>query len=298
MSTDATERPPVGVTRTSEDLESELPALKEALARLEAREKTAAGFTAHYDNEGNFVRRTTRDEELADYLAGSFGFPKKASFNFLACVDELEKLGAISAEEARRAMRDYESLERNKPTPADALRYGAIGAVAGPTISGISDVIKGSKPFAPVAGQSGWKGVARNIAGTAVAGALGSGAVPIIRHHFDRRAKMKTLQQFMDEHEAQQEARAQGMAPKIAAPLLAATGKTPGRVLENAQRVGTALHNAPPGKGLGALKPKAPTIGIPGLPKPPPVPGGWGKPMMPAASESVSKALTLGKPKT
>lgn len=41
-----------------------------------------SGFTVEYDGDGKLLRRTTREEELAHYLAGSFGFPKKAEEKF------------------------------------------------------------------------------------------------------------------------------------------------------------------------------------------------------------------------
>lgn len=40
--------------------------------------KMASGLTVEYDGDGKLINRTTREEELAKYLAGSFGFPKKA----------------------------------------------------------------------------------------------------------------------------------------------------------------------------------------------------------------------------
>lgn len=40
--------------------------------------KMASGLTVEYDGDGNLINRTTREQELAKYLAGSFGFPKKA----------------------------------------------------------------------------------------------------------------------------------------------------------------------------------------------------------------------------
>jgi len=110
---------------------------------------------------------------------------KKAFF------DELSKIGAISDEQAAKALERYEALERSKPTGGQVARYGAIGAVAAPAIGAIGDVISG-KRF-----ESGKR--LRGHLGRAVTGALTSGAIPIVRAHFDRRAEMGTLKKYLAE---------------------------------------------------------------------------------------------------
>ena len=49
--------------------------------------------------------------------------------------DELEKLGAISDDQARRSLDRLDQLDKNKPTPGQVGRYGALGAGAGATSS-------------------------------------------------------------------------------------------------------------------------------------------------------------------
>lgn len=112
-----------------------------------------------------------------------------------AMLDEAVKLGSISDEQARAALDRYETLERNKPTAKQVARYATIGAVAAPAISAVGDVIHGK----PVFGGS----VVRGIASKAVTGALGSGAIPLVRAHLDRKAEMGTLRDYMKQHEVE-----------------------------------------------------------------------------------------------
>lgn len=113
--------------------------------------------------------------------------------------DELQKLGAVDPEEARRALDKLDTLEKTKADPAQVARYSALGAVAGPTAGAVGDIISGTKPFGMGAG-GGVKGVLRNIAAQSAKGAIGLGAVPLVRHALDRKAEMGTLQQYMREN--------------------------------------------------------------------------------------------------
>ena len=123
-----------------------------------------------------------------------------------AMLDELAKLGTVSDEEAREALNRYENLEQGAPSKKQIARYATIGAVAGPTIGAVGKLIQGGR--AP--GQSllhhlsGAKsntvgGIARGFASDAAKGAIGSGAIPLIRGHVDRKAEMKTLRSYMAE---------------------------------------------------------------------------------------------------
>jgi hypothetical protein len=109
--------------------------------------------------------------------------------NLDAFFDELEKLGAISHEQARRSLDRLSTLEQTKPTGGQVARYGALGAMTVPAIGALGNVIAG-KPL----------GGAREIASQAVKGALTAGAVPFAQKALDRRAEMGTLQKFMQEN--------------------------------------------------------------------------------------------------
>lgn len=113
-----------------------------------------------------------------------------------ACFDELQKLGAVSTEQAQSALNRLDTLERNKATPQKAARYAAAGAVAAPLVSGVANAIKG-KGF-----RGGLKGVAhiRDVLGDATKGAIGTGALPVIHQHLDRKAEEHTLRKFLKEN--------------------------------------------------------------------------------------------------
>lgn len=128
------------------------------------------------------------------------------------CIDELVKLGMITPEHAEASLERLQSLEDNKPTVGQALRYGALGALVGPVATGVGDAIKGRPIFTPA--ERGGKvipfGRARGALSAAAAGALTGGALPFLRNRLDQSAEKRTLQQFMNEYQAAQ-------APKTAA---------------------------------------------------------------------------------
>lgn len=107
-----------------------------------------------------------------------------------ATLDELEKLGAVSPEQARRALDQLDALEQNKADARQVARYGISGALTGAGISALGNVIE-KKPI----------GGLRGVGAMAVKGALGAGAVPLLQAHLDRKAQMGTLQQFVQQQE-------------------------------------------------------------------------------------------------
>jgi hypothetical protein len=104
--------------------------------------------------------------------------------------DELAKLGAISDEQAQKSIEQLEQLERNKPTLGQVGRYAGLGALAGPAISTIGNVVAGKKAL---------EGGLRGIASKAVTGALSAGAVPLARSALDRRASIGQLKKYMQQ---------------------------------------------------------------------------------------------------
>ena len=134
-------------------------------------------------------------------LAHGYGktlLAKQASMH--ACLDELEKLGEssdISAEDARRSLDRLDTLEKNKPTAKQVARYAALGAIAGPAIGAVSNVAKGKNPldFSTAEGVSKLRGVL----GESAKGALGMGAVPLVRSTLDRRGEKKELRRFVEQ---------------------------------------------------------------------------------------------------
>lgn len=106
-------------------------------------------------------------------------------------LDELEKLGAVSHEEASAALDRLDTLERNKPTITQVARYGGLGAATGVGVSALRNVIKGNH-----------HGGLRGIAADATAGALTTGAVPLLRAHLDRKAESGVLEKYLTEQNA------------------------------------------------------------------------------------------------
>jgi hypothetical protein len=108
-------------------------------------------------------------------------------FLVVSFFDELEKLGAVSDDQARRSLDRLDQLEKNTPTPGQVGRYGALGAGAGALGHVVSRAIEG-----------GAKGITRRSAlGAAAAGAIGMGAVPLVRGALDRHAEKKTLSAYL-----------------------------------------------------------------------------------------------------
>jgi len=105
-----------------------------------------------------------------------------------ACIDELEKLGAVSPEQARRALDQLDALEQNKPDARQVARYGISGALTGAGISALGNTLEGK----PIGGL-------RGVGAMALKGALSAGAVPLLQAHLDRRAQMGTLKQFVQQ---------------------------------------------------------------------------------------------------
>jgi len=123
---------------------------------------------------------------------------------YRACLDELLKLGAIDPAQARAAISNLENLERNKTTPDQALRYGALGAASGVAVGGVTDAIRGTKLRDLYKGVEGVRGGRlRNVAALAAGGAIAGGALPIIRQHMDRKIETGKLRKFMEENRPQ-----------------------------------------------------------------------------------------------
>lgn len=168
-----------------------------------------------------------------------------------ACADELYKLGAITEEQANSALDRYETLERQKPTPGQVGRYAALGAVAGPGSHIVGNLgrgrgIKGAIDVAKdVSGKALSHGRLRTVAGTAAAGALATGAIPLLRTNLDRNAERKTLRKYIAQRPLEKDSGSSGITPAKpwAANESADLGKygasaTPMGTLSSAKRVG------------------------------------------------------------
>ena len=119
-----------------------------------------------------------------------------------AFFDELVKLGAVTDEQAQRTLDRLEGLERNRPDLGQLGRYAMVGAVAGPAIKAVGNLIKGRNPL-----DFGGTHAVRGALGEMATGALSAGAIPVVRHRLDRRAATSTLRDYLQER---------SVAPKVA----------------------------------------------------------------------------------
>jgi hypothetical protein len=116
-----------------------------------------------------------------------------------AVVDELLKMGAMSDEEASHTLERLDSMDKNKLTPGQVGRYAAIGAVAGPVIGMSKSLIQGRG----VGGHFGQDFTTagrrlRHVAGDAAAGAMTSGAIPLVRSALDRSSALNSLKDYVE----------------------------------------------------------------------------------------------------
>jgi hypothetical protein len=108
----------------------------------------------------------------------------------LSFFDELQKLGAISDEQAQHSLDRLETLEKNRSTVGQAARYGAVGAIAAPAIKAVGRAIEGGK-------KTGLRGIAADAA----TGALGGSILPMARNALDRHSEKRTLKKYLHENQ-------------------------------------------------------------------------------------------------
>ena len=125
-------------------------------------------------------------------------FPKGVQAAF---VDELHKLGALTAQEARESLARLEELEE-APTLKQIGAYTALGAGSGPVIGGIQRMVRGPgiNPFSRSATSPAHP--ARQLASEAAGGALFSGALPLVRGEYDKWQETSKLRSFLEGNES------------------------------------------------------------------------------------------------
>jgi hypothetical protein len=131
--------------------------------------------------------------------------PKAAMVGFF---DELAKLGAVTDDEARRALDRYDNLEQNKPTLGQVGRYGGLGAAAGAGLHALGRTIEGGTN--PV--------TRRSLGGAALTGAISMGAVPLLRNALDQHTERGTLKKYLSQEHLGEYAPNQGAATDVGTP--------------------------------------------------------------------------------
>ena len=116
---------------------------------------------------------------------------------WISFLDEMSKhANVVSDEEAEKALDRLDTLRKSAPDGKTVARYAGIGAVSGPAIVAAREAISGDSLMG-----GGSKGkMLRKALGHAAAGALTSGAIPLVRSHLDRKAEMSKLKTWVDQH--------------------------------------------------------------------------------------------------
>lgn len=125
---------------------------------------------------------------------------------------------AVSQERAVRALDRLDRMNDTKPTAGQLGRYAGIGGAGGAAISALSNVVEGYKrPTTPglkghllALGQAAVRAEknpttaskVRSVAASATRGALGGGAIPLLRNVADRHAEQKVLKNYVSQYEA------------------------------------------------------------------------------------------------
>lgn len=146
-------------------------------------------------------------------------------------LSELVKLGELDHESARRSLDRLDALENAKPTTGQVARYGALGAAAGAGTKAIGHLL-----------EHGHMPTGRAALAAGVTGAIGMGAVPLVRNSLDRRAEKGTLRKFVSEYDAQ---------PKTA--------------VDNGAGFGVSQFSGPLSMGAFRMASGAPGFSAPGL---------------------------------
>jgi hypothetical protein len=124
---------------------------------------------------------------------------------FFDCLRKLAAATVPTAAEARDALKRINDLEATKPTAEQMLRYGTLGGASGLGIGAVTDMMRGKIPYKPtdaagglLKGRAALVHVGRNVAADFAKGALGGGAVPLLRHHVDRDVEMQRLRAYVE----------------------------------------------------------------------------------------------------
>ena len=126
----------------------------------------------------------------------------------LGLLDEFVKIAAHSEEQAREALEQLQFLEDTKPEPAQIARYSLLGALVGPTVGIGRKMIqtgsakKGLKEYFGENVKSTLP-IGRHLLGDMTAGAVTSGAVPLVRGALDRASARRSLKHYLAEHAAE-----------------------------------------------------------------------------------------------
>lgn len=173
---------------------------------------------------------------------------------------QMLKLATVSEEDARRALDQYESLQKNQATPGQVARYAGLGAVTYPAIIAGANLIKG-KPNASAsllshvlgANRPGNEALARAVGGNMVIGSLQGGAVPLLRQQLDRGAQLGTLKKYISEHVSEVPTAATPPSAPVEAAKVGSIATTPQGIFTASRRIGLPKVSAPSGPSISQV---------------------------------------------
>jgi hypothetical protein len=185
---------------------------------------------------------------------------------------ELSKLSSIDPAAIQKSIDDLERIEQNSPDLEQLKRNSILGAVSGPIIGGIQDLIENKTIFQymPDGSKSLYKTIIKPVS-RAAAGVVATGVLPVIRHKLDRNAQRNVLQKQLGQLETELKQAPpvpdEGMKITTAEDLL---GGEPEPTLKEKLLRGVAKAAPSVGTAAGAILPFAPvgparSVGVSGL---------------------------------
>lgn len=112
-----------------------------------------------------------------------------------AFADELTKMAAVSDQAVLNSVKRLDKLEQDKPTVGQVGRAAGVGAALGPVASLAQRAIAGRKASG---GLGPYRGP-RDLAASAVHGAIAGGFVPVLRRSVDQHAEKKTIKNYLNQ---------------------------------------------------------------------------------------------------
>lgn len=161
------------------------------------------------------------------------------------------KVASVDEEELQQSIDRLQKLESSPPDVRQLRRYAGIGAVVTPIASGIEKLVAGDPILHREGGRVQWGGSLRKQLGKSVAGAIGGGLMPILRHRVDQGLERTHLQEQLAKMEAPAMVPA-GTTEKLSSALIPG-GSTPGARLASARKKGEARMTGLSGPSISQL---------------------------------------------
>jgi len=166
---------------------------------------------------------------------------------------ELSKISSIDPEEVRKSIHHLNQIEENSPDAQQLKRYSLLGAVTGPIIGAAQDLMetKSLRQMTPAGTVDRYRTVMKPVS-RALAGAVATGVLPVLRHRMDRAAARDDLRKKLEQYE--NETRQMAMNPGIkSASSLIPSGSTPRSRNASSDQVGEPRMTNLSGPSIGQV---------------------------------------------